>query len=109
VIIFDCNGVLVDSEQIAAEVAAGELARAGIAVTPEVMIRYLSGRRPADMFAMIESLSERKLPANFGAAVAAATVKRLRADLRAIPHAGAHMAAGPQMCGIVLAPRAHPS
>ena len=45
-IIFDCNGVLVDSEQIAAEVAAGELARGGIAVTPEVMIRYLSGRRP---------------------------------------------------------------
>ena len=87
-IIFDCNGVLVDSEQIAAEVAAGELARAGIAVTPEVMIRYLSGRRPADMFAMIESLSERKLPANFGATVTAATVKRLRADLRAIPHAG---------------------
>jgi beta-phosphoglucomutase-like phosphatase (HAD superfamily) len=88
VVIFDCNGVLVDSEQIAAEMAVGELARAGIAITPEVMIRYLSGRRPADMFAMIESLSERKLPANFGATVAAATVKRLRADLRAIPHAG---------------------
>jgi HAD superfamily hydrolase (TIGR01509 family) len=87
VIIFDCNGVLVDSEQIAAEVAAAELARAGIAVTPELMIRYLSGRRPADMFAMIEAISERKLPANFATTVAAATVKRLRADLRAIPHA----------------------
>lgn len=87
-IIFDCNGVLVDSEQIAAEVAVEELARAGIAVTPAVMIRYLSGRRPADIFAMIEAASQRKLPANFGASVATATVKRLRADLRAIPHAG---------------------
>jgi beta-phosphoglucomutase-like phosphatase (HAD superfamily) len=87
VIIFDCNGVLVDSEQIAAEVAADELARAGIAVAPELMIRYLSGRRPTDMFAMIETVSQRKLPANFGTTVATATVKRLRADLRAIPHA----------------------
>src|SRR5258708_7764969 len=51
------------------------------------MIRYLSGRRPADMLAMIETVSQRKLPANFGATVATATVKRLRADLRAIPHA----------------------
>ena len=66
-IIFDCNGVLVDSERIAAEVAADELARAGIAVTPEFMIRYLSGRRPADMLAMIETVSKRKLPANFRA------------------------------------------
>jgi len=87
VIIFDCNGVLVDSEQIAAEVAADELARAGIAVTPELMIRYLSGRRPADVFASIEKISQRKLPANFGTTVAKATVKRLRADLRAIAHA----------------------
>ncbi len=55
-IIFDCNGVLVDSEQIAAEVAADELARAGIAVAPELMIRYLSGRRPADVFASIEKI-----------------------------------------------------
>jgi len=48
-------------------VAADELARAGIAVTPEFMIRYLSGRRPADMLAMIETVSKRKLPANFRA------------------------------------------
>jgi HAD superfamily hydrolase (TIGR01509 family) len=83
VIIFDCNGVLVDSEQIAAEVAADELARAGITVTPELMIRYLSGRRPADVFASIEKISQRKLPANFGTTVAKATVK----GLRAIAHA----------------------
>jgi len=34
VIIFDCNGVLVDSEEIAAAVLAEELTRAGIAITP---------------------------------------------------------------------------
>jgi hypothetical protein len=87
VIIFDCNGVLVDGEQIAAEVAANELARAGIAITPELVIRYFSGRRPADVLAMIEAVTRQKLPANLSATIAAATVKRLREELRAMPHA----------------------
>jgi len=87
VIIFDCNGVLVDSEEIAAAVAAEELTRAGIAITPQLVMRHLSGRRPADMFAMIEAVTGSKLPANFDSSVAAATMLRLRAELRAMPHA----------------------
>jgi HAD superfamily hydrolase (TIGR01509 family) len=87
VIIFDCNGVLVDSEQIAARVAADEFARAGIPLTPELVTRYFSGRRPADMLASVEAATRRKLPANFGATIAAATLTRLRAELRAMPHA----------------------
>jgi HAD superfamily hydrolase (TIGR01509 family) len=87
VIIFDCNGVLVDSEEIAAAVVAEELTRAGIEITPQVVMRHLSGRRPADMFVMIEAVTGSKLPANFGSTVAAATVLRLRAELRAMPHA----------------------
>jgi HAD superfamily hydrolase (TIGR01509 family) len=87
VIIFDCNGVLVDSEQIAAAVAAQEFVRAGVPMTPELVSRYFLGRRPADMFAAIETVTRRKLPENFGATVAAATVRRIRAELRAMPHA----------------------
>jgi len=87
VLIFDCNGVLVDSEPIAAAVAADEFARIGIPLTPELVTRYFFGRRPGDMFALVEAASHRKLPASFGADVAAATLKRLRAELRAIPHA----------------------
>jgi HAD superfamily hydrolase (TIGR01509 family) len=87
VIIFDCNGVLVDSEEIAAAVAAEELTRAGIAITPQLVMRHLSGRRPADMFAMIEAVTGSQLPANFDSTVAAATMLRLRAELRAMPHA----------------------
>ena len=86
-IIFDCNGVLVDSEEIAAAVVAEELTRAGIAITPQLVMRYFSGRRPADMFAMIEAATRSKLPANFPSTVAAATVLRLRAEVRAMPHA----------------------
>ena len=78
-IIFDCNGVLVESEQIAAAVAADELTRVGIPVTPELVTRYFFGRRPADMCAAIEIASHRKLPAIFEATLAAATLKRLRA------------------------------
>jgi HAD superfamily hydrolase (TIGR01509 family) len=78
VIIFDCNGVLVDSEEIAAAVAAEEFTRAGVAITPQLVMRHLSGRRPADMFAMIEAVTD--------STVAAATMLRLRAELRAMPH-----------------------
>ena len=85
-IIFDCNGVLVDSEQIAAAVAAQEFARAGVPMTAELVSRYFLGRRPADMFAAVETVTKRKLPDNFGATVAAATIRRIRAELRAMPH-----------------------
>ncbi len=86
-IIFDCNGVLVDSEPIAAAVAARELTRAGFALTPEIVAHYFLGRRPADMFAAIEATTQRKLPSNLGATVATETLKSLRADLRAMAHA----------------------
>ncbi len=86
VIIFDCNGVLVDSEPIAAAAAAQEFTRAGFPITPDIIARYFFGRRPADMFAAIEAATRRKLPDGFGATLAAATLKRFRAELRAMPH-----------------------
>lgn len=85
-VIFDCNGVLVDSEPIAAEVAAQELTRAGVPVTPEMIGEYFFGRRPADIFAAIETATRRELPQHFAVTVAAATLKRFRAELCAMPH-----------------------
>jgi HAD superfamily hydrolase (TIGR01509 family) len=87
VIIFDCNGVLVDSEQIAAAATADELARVGISITPEIITRCFFGRRPIDMLVAIEAATRRKLPVNFAATVAAATLQRLRAEVHAMPHA----------------------
>ena len=86
VVIFDCNGVLVDSEPIAARVAAEEFARAGFAVTPEIVSRFFTGRRTADMCAAIEAATKRKLPPNFASVLAAATLRRFRTELRAMPH-----------------------
>ena len=39
-VIFDCNGVLVDGEPIANAVAAEEFSRAGIPMTPELVAGY---------------------------------------------------------------------
>jgi len=85
-LIFDCNGVLVDSETIAATVAAEELTRVGFAITPDVVSRYFIGRRPIDMLAAIETATKRKLPPNFAAVLATATLRRLRLDVRATAH-----------------------
>jgi beta-phosphoglucomutase-like phosphatase (HAD superfamily) len=59
VVIFDCNDVLVDSEPLARAVASREFMRADFALTPEVIARYFTGRRPADMYAEIEQASGR--------------------------------------------------
>ncbi len=85
-IIFDCNGVLVDSEPLATAIVSQEFMRAGFNLTPDIVARYFTGRRPADMFAEVEIASGRKLPAGFAATVAGATLRRFRAELRATAH-----------------------
>ncbi len=85
-IIFDCNGVLVDSEPIAAVVAAQEFQRVGIRITPEVVARFFTGRRPADMIAEVEAATGQTLPREFPEVLAAATLRRFRSDLRVTPH-----------------------
>jgi HAD superfamily hydrolase (TIGR01509 family) len=85
-VIFDCNGVLVDSEPIAAAVAAEEFSRAGFPLTSDVVSRYFTGRRTVDMLASVEAATRRKLPPNFAGLLTAATLRRFRVELRATPH-----------------------
>ena len=86
-VIFDCNGVLVDSEPLATAIVSQELMRAGFPLTPEVVARYFTGRRPADMFAEVENAARRKLPPNFADTVASVILRRFRRELRATHHA----------------------
>ena len=86
-VIFDCNGVLVDSEPLATAIVSQEFMRAGFPLTSDIVARYFTGRRPADMFAEVEIAAGRKLPADFAATVASATLDRFRAELRATKHA----------------------
>jgi HAD superfamily hydrolase (TIGR01509 family) len=85
-VIFDCNGVLVDSEPIATAVAAEEFTRVGFPMTVDIVARYFTGRRSADMLAAVEAATRRKLPVNFGTELTAATLRRFRSELRATPH-----------------------
>jgi HAD superfamily hydrolase (TIGR01509 family) len=87
VVIFDCNGVLVDSEPLAAAIVSNEFMRAGFPLTPDVIARYFTGRRPTDMFAEVEIAAGRKLPGDFAATVARETLRRFREELRATAHA----------------------
>ena len=84
-VIFDCNGVLVDSEPIASAVVAEALTRAGVAMTAETAAQCFHGRRPADIVAIVEAAGK-KLPADLMATMAAETLRRLRGELRAVAH-----------------------
>ncbi len=86
-VIFDCNGVLVDSEPLASQVVSQEFIRAGFQLTPEVVARYFSGRRPSDMFNEVEAAAGRELPSGFAAAVSGAILRRFRAELQPTKHA----------------------
>ena len=86
-VIFDCNGVLVDSESIASTVLAHAATRAGFPLSAETVARRFHGRRPADVLAVIEASMGQKLPAGFASAVAGETLRRFRSELRALPHA----------------------
>ena len=86
-VIFDCNGVLVDGETISSSVAAEEFTRAGFTMTPDIIARFFTGRRAADMLADVEMATGRKLPENFATTLAAATLDRIRTELRPTPHA----------------------
>lgn len=85
-VIFDCNGVLVDSDPIASAVLADAFARAGISLSAETVARRFHGRRPADVFATVERVTGKTLPPGFAAEVSAETLRRFRRELRALPH-----------------------
>ncbi len=86
-VIFDCNGVLVDSEPLATAIVSQEFMRAGFPLTPDIVARHFTGRRQTDMFVEVEFAAGRKLPPNFAATVANTTVQQFRTELRATLHA----------------------
>jgi len=87
VVIFDCNGVLVDSEPIANGVLADALRDAGITLSADALASEFHGRRTSDLLAAIETAAKRQFTPDFASKIAADTLERLRADLRAVPHA----------------------
>jgi len=88
-LIFDCDGVLIDSELLACQAEAACLAAFGIAMTAEEIIdRYLGISLPA-MLTDLEARLGRTLPAGLAdrlrPALAAAVAAAFETELRPIP------------------------
>jgi HAD superfamily hydrolase (TIGR01509 family) len=92
-VIFDCDGVLVDSEVISCRAHAHTLTRHGYPITPEEVLARFLGVSDREARLTIESEMGRNLPDDFEAQVKAATLKFYAGDLQAIAHVGAAISA----------------
>jgi HAD superfamily hydrolase (TIGR01509 family) len=83
-VIFDCDGVLIDSEPIANRVLAEQLDAVGLRMSvDEVMTRFV-GRTQADCLSLAAELLGRELPAGFASAWDAALYDAFARELRAV-------------------------
>lgn len=83
-IIFDCDGVLIDSELIACTAEADALANIGYDITKEEVVERFTGLPSEAMYATIERELGRALPGGFAAGVKRQIMKKYRTDLQAI-------------------------
>jgi HAD superfamily hydrolase (TIGR01509 family) len=84
-VIFDCDGVLIDSELIGARVEAAELVRVGMPLGEgEILTRFL-GMTAAAMYRAVEVEHGRALPEGFAASVQAAIDAAFERELQVIP------------------------
>lgn len=83
-VIFDCDGVLVDSEPVANAILAAHVSRMGISTTPQqALVRY-KGRSMASVLAMIEDELGSALPTDFLDKVQIDTFSAFYSSLKAV-------------------------
>ena len=83
-IIFDCDGVLVDSEIIAHELMAQMMTDLGHPMTTAEAVRKFAGRSLADTLPLIEASLGRSIPDHLGRRYSRLLLERLRRDLKPI-------------------------
>ena len=83
--IFDCDGVLVDSEVIVTRIESQLLRDVGVELTPESIAEAFVGLSEAEMHGRIEADWGVKLPEDFGSRKAALLDEVFRTELRAVP------------------------
>jgi HAD superfamily hydrolase (TIGR01509 family) len=92
-IIFDCDGVLVDSEVISCRAHAETLTRHGYPITPDQVFDRFLGRSMRQATAEIEAEMGRGLPDDFHTKVYAEVFRLFAASLQATPHVEETLAA----------------
>jgi HAD superfamily hydrolase (TIGR01509 family) len=83
-VVFDCDGVLVDSEMIACAVEARALTAAGYPITAAEVAHRYAGVSDVDMRRAIEEESGRTLPGDHAARCAAEVEDVFRRELRTV-------------------------
>lgn len=84
-VIFDCDGVLIDSEIVVCRLTAEELTRAGYAIDTRDVIRRFAGRPEHEMVAEIEAEWGRAVPAAYFAAMRTRVEAAYAGELVAMP------------------------
>ncbi len=92
-VIFDCDGVLVDSEVISCRAHAEVLTRHGYPITSDQVLARFLGVSDREARLTIETEMGRKLPDDFEAQMKQAALQRYASELVAIPHIGDAVAA----------------
>jgi HAD superfamily hydrolase (TIGR01509 family) len=85
-IIYDCDGVLVDSEVISCRAHAEILTRHGYPITPDEVLKRFLGVSDREARMTVEAELGRDLPADFEAQMKQAALRRYADELGAIPH-----------------------
>jgi HAD superfamily hydrolase (TIGR01509 family) len=83
-VIFDCDGVLVDSEPIANRVLARHLGSIGLEMTLEEVMRRFVGKTRAGCIELAEEMLGHPVPADFGAKWDADLFETLRREVRPV-------------------------
>ncbi len=84
-VIFDCDGVLVDSEIIACRIEMAALATLGHPIAAAEFRRRAVGRSRTDVNTMLDSLWDKTLPPDYSAQIRAATFAGFEAELQPVP------------------------
>ncbi len=84
-VIFDCDGVLIDSEPLAAQVEADLLRNLGWALTPQEVSERFSGVSLSKMYRTIEKTLNKPLPTGFPDHHVNSIVSRFDQDLASFP------------------------
>ncbi|GAA3194796.1 MULTISPECIES: HAD family hydrolase [Streptomyces] len=85
-VIFDCDGVLVDSETLSSRVMREMAAAEGLDFTPEQALELIRGRKVAEWVGQLEGWLGRALPAEFVPQFRQRTAERFTTELRAVLH-----------------------
>lgn len=84
-IIFDCDGVLIDSESISCGIQAEELSRLGYKTSTNDIMRRFTGVTTKEMYKIIEEEWGQTIPETFENQVSLRTEEAYRDELRIVP------------------------